>query len=102
MRTERRRRIIVLILAVLFTLMQLTGWQISMRYGTTVHRNAFFQNIGILSGIQFAAAAVFEAAFWYAVIDLSFYFLGKRKRHGAGRRSGASGRLSEPDCFSVC
>ncbi len=92
MRTERRRRIIVLILAILFTLMQLTGWQISMRYGTTVHRNAFFQNIGILSGIQFAAAAVFEAAFWYAVIDLSFYFLGKRKKgRYAGKKKARAG-----------
>lgn len=80
MKMEKRRRIIVLILACLFTLMQLTGWQISMRYGTSVHRNAFFQNIGMLSGIQLVFAAFFEAAFWYAVIDVSFYLLGGRGR----------------------
>jgi len=85
MRAEKRTRIIVLILAVLFTAMQLTGWQISMRYGTSVHRNAFFQNIGMLSGAQLVLGAVFEMAFWYAVIDFSFYFLGKRKK---GRRTG--------------
>lgn len=50
MKAERRTRIIVLILAVLFTAMQLVGWQISMRYGTSVHVNEFFQNIGVLSG----------------------------------------------------
>lgn len=88
MKTEKRRRVIVLILACLFTLMQLTGWQISMRYGTSVHRNAFFQNIGMLSGIQLVFAAFFEAAFWYAVIDVSFYLLGGRKRNRYARKGG--------------
>ena len=88
MKTEKRRRVIVLILACLFTLMQLTGWQISMRYGTSVHRNAFFQNIGMLSGIQLVFAAFFEAAFWYAVIDVSFYLLGGRKRNRYAKKGG--------------
>lgn len=81
MRKEKRTRIIVLILAVLFTFMQLVGWQISMRYGSSVHRSDFFQKIGMLSGLQLIFAAIFEAAFWYVVIDFSFYFLGKRKKH---------------------
>lgn len=81
MKTEKRKKVIVFILACLFTGMQLAGWQISMRYGTSVHRNAFFQNIGMLSGIQLVFAAFFETAFWYAVIDVSFYFLEKRKRN---------------------
>lgn len=88
MKTEKRRRVIVLILACLFTLMQLIGWQISMRYGTSVHRNAFFQNIGMLSGIQLVFAAFFEAAFWYAVIDVSFYLLGGRKRNRYAKKGG--------------
>lgn len=96
MKAERRRRIIVLILAVLFTAMQLTGWQISMRYGTSVHVNEFFQNIGVLSGGQLAFAAVFETAFWYALTDFSFYFLdkyfpGKRKRR-SGAKTGEQGK----------
>lgn len=97
MKTEKRRRIIVLILACLFTLMQLTGWQISMRYGTSVHRNAFFQNIGMLSGIQFVFAAFIEAAFWYAVIDVSFYLLGGRKRN---RHAKKGEKYTAPDTIS--
>ena len=80
MRTERRTRIIVLILAVLFTYMQLAGWQISMYYGTSVHRNEFFRNIGVLNGGQLVFTAVFEMAFWYVLTDFSFYFLRKRKK----------------------
>lgn len=91
MRTERRTRIIVLILAVLFTAMQLAGWQISMRYGTSVHQNAFFQSIGMLSGPWLVLAAVFETAFWYAVIDFSFYFLGRRKKRVTAK-AGECGR----------
>ena len=85
MRGEKRTRIIVLVLAVLFTFMQLAGWQISMRYGTSVHRSDIFQSIGMLNGYQLVFAAVFETAFWYAVIDFAFYFLGKRKRRRASK-----------------
>lgn len=85
MRTERRTRIIALILAVLFTFMQLAGWQISMRYGTSVHQHVFFQKIGMLNGFWLVFAAVFETAFWYAVTDFSFYFLRRRKKRNAAR-----------------
>ena len=85
MRAERRTRIIALILAVLFTFMQLAGWQISMRYGTTVHQHVFFQKIGMLNGFWLVFAAVFETAFWYAVIDFSFYFLRGRKKRNAAK-----------------
>lgn len=97
MKTEKRRRIIVLILACLFTMMQLAGWQISMRYGTSVHRSTFFQNIGMLSSIQLVFAAFFETAFWYGVIDVSFYLLGRRKRNRyakKGRKNIASGGIA--------
>lgn len=90
MKTEKRRRIIVLITACLFTGMQLAGWQISMRYGTSVHRNTFFQNIGMLSGIQLIFAVFFEAAFWYAVIDVSFYLLEKHKKSRHTKKRGGS------------
>lgn len=86
MKTEKRTRTIIVILAVLFTLMQLVGWQISMRYGTSVHTHEFFQNIGELSGLQFVFAMFLEVAVWYAVLDFAFYFLGKRKRSGAIRK----------------
>lgn len=91
MRGERRTKIIAIVLAILFTFMQLAGWQISMRYGTSVHRSEFFQNIGVLHGVQLVFAAVFETAFWYAAADFSFYFLGRRKKRRRGGKNELTG-----------
>ena len=51
--------------------------------------NEYFQNIGVLSGGQLVFAAVFETAFWYALTDFSFYFLGKYFPGKRKRRSSA-------------
>jgi len=39
-------------LALLLTFLQVSGWQRSMKYGTSVHSSLFFQKIGVLETWQ--------------------------------------------------
>ena len=84
---ERRKLAILAGLAVLFTAMQVTGYQISMYYHTTVHRSAFFQRIGMLSVGQCAAAFILGLAFWGGVLSLLFLLLDKAEGHAGGGNS---------------
>lgn len=46
---NKRKLVITSLLALVFTAMQVVGYQISMIYGTSVHQSDFFQNINVLS-----------------------------------------------------
>lgn len=66
-----RKAAITVILSCLFTAMQITGYQISMNYNTTVHQSGAFRSIGVLTNFQCAFLAVTEFVFW----NILFYFL---------------------------
>jgi len=65
---NRKKLLIVLLLAFFFTIMQITGYQISMHYHTTVHQSPFLQRIGMLSPIQAGVWAVIEFPLWGVLI----------------------------------
>lgn len=65
---DRRKMVTAVIVAILFTAMQITGYQISMYYGTTVHRSPFFQKLGVLSSEQCLLAACIAFPFWSIVL----------------------------------
>lgn len=58
-------------LAFLLTLMQVTGWQRSMKYGTSVHSSSLFQKIGMLEDWQCVLVGIVE----WIVCCILFYFL---------------------------
>lgn len=66
-----RRAVVTVILALLITFMQVAGWQISMDYGSSVHRSAFFQRIGVLE--------VWQCILWglteWLLLSTLFYLL---------------------------
>ena len=75
-----KKSAIVALLAFLFTIMQITGYQISMYYHTTVHRSMFFQNIGMLSVVQLIILALIEFPLWYLLIYGLFKYLERIKQ----------------------
>lgn len=74
---QKRKVIVTGVLAFLFTVMQVLGYQISMQYGTTVHQSDFLQNIGVLSPAQCIVLAVVEFAVWHIFLLLLFTVLEK-------------------------
>ena len=77
MKDFRKIRIIA-ILAFCFTAMELTGYQIAMIYGTTVHTSAFFQKIGVLEPIECVILFLIGVLIWTAIIWWLFGILDKR------------------------
>lgn len=69
--TNKKRVWLVNGLAILLTLMQVTGWQRSMKYETSVHSSSFFQKIGMLEGWQCILVGVVE----WTVYCIFFHFL---------------------------
>ena len=65
---DRRKMVTAVIVAILFTAMQITGYQISMYYRTTVHHSPFFQKLGVLSSEQCFLAACIVFPFWSIVL----------------------------------
>lgn len=82
-----KKSAIVALLAFLFTVMQIAGYQISMYYHTTVHRSTFFQSIGMLSVVQVMVLALIEFPLWYLLIGVLFRCL-----EGIKQISGTYGR----------
>lgn len=68
---NKRKVVVIVTLSFLFTVMQITGYQISMVYGTSVHQSAFFQKIGVLSNAQ----CILFAAIEFLLMNLILYFL---------------------------
>ncbi len=76
---KQNKRIVVCttILSLLFTLMQVIGYQISMLYGTSVHQSDFFQSIGMLTLPQCLILGLVEFLIWFVLLALLFRFLDK-------------------------
>lgn len=72
---NKRKAAVSLALAAAFAAMQVTGYQISMHYGTTVHQSELFQKIGVLTKTQCVAAVIITFAFWSGAIYLLLCFL---------------------------
>lgn len=66
-------------LSVLFTMMQVVGYQISMHFDTSVHQSDFFQNLGVLSVPQCIGLALIGFVFWWILIYFLFTLLEKAK-----------------------
>lgn len=65
---DKRKLFIVSVLSFLFTVMQITGWQISMKYGTSVHTWDFLMGIGTLSLVQCFFVGLIEFLLWDVVL----------------------------------
>lgn len=76
---QKRKAVMAVVLSLLFSVMQVTGYQISMHLGTSVHQSDFFQKIGVLSVPQCMGVAVAAFAFWCAVIYGLFTLLEKAR-----------------------
>lgn len=76
-KSKKQKISAVSILAALFAILQVTGYQISMRYQTTVHRSAFFQKIGVLSAVQCVAAFLFVFMVLFVMLCLLFILFEK-------------------------
>ena len=58
--TKYREQLIAALLALILTILQISGWQFSMKNGSSIHHSQFFQNIGMLSAYQCVIAGVVE------------------------------------------
>lgn len=76
---NRRKAVVTVLLSLLFSLMQVTGYQISMHFGTSVHQSDFFQKIGVLSVPQCILATIMAFPVWCAIIYFAFSWLEKSK-----------------------
>lgn len=80
----------VTILSALVTLMQTIGWQLSMKYHTSVHGSALLQKIGVLDTWQLVLAGVLE--FWFLTMLFYGLFTRLEKNHGFRAKSGHAGK----------
>lgn len=65
---NRKKLCIVSVLSLLLTLMQITGWQLSMKYGTSVHTSSFLNGIGMLSPLQCVFVGLVEFLLWNLIL----------------------------------
>lgn len=72
---DRRKAIVVGGLAFLLTLMQVNGWQRSMKYGTSMHTSSLFQKIGMLESWQCVLAGIVEWVIYCILLYCLFSFL---------------------------
>lgn len=70
-KADKRKIGLVSGLALLLTLMQVGGWQRSMKYSTSVHSSPFLQKIGVLAGWQCVLVGIVE----WIVLGVLFYSL---------------------------
>ena len=84
MSKEKGRKIILAaLLSLMLTMMQVSGWQISMKYGTSVHQSAFLQWIGVLETWQCVLLGLVEACLLWVVIYVGFSWLERRAVPGS-------------------
>lgn len=74
---SKRKVVVAGFLSLLFSVMQVTGYQISMNLGTSVHQSEFFQGIGVLTVPQCILAVAAALVFWNVTISLLFTGLEK-------------------------
>lgn len=75
----KRKAVVAGVLSLLFGIMQVAGYQMSMHFGTSVHQSDFFQNIGVLSVAQCVWAVIVAFVCWSVIIYLLFTWLEQRK-----------------------
>lgn len=80
-----REHIIAVLLALILTIMQISGWQFSMKYGSSIHHSQFFQNIGVLTTNRCIIVGIVE----WAALSLLIYW-------GFGRLSTLKSRHDSP------
>ncbi len=78
-REKRRKICIAALLSCCLTLMQTAGWQISMKYGTSVHTSALAQRIGRLPASWIIPAGIAEFAALCAILYFAFHLLDRIK-----------------------
>lgn len=79
MSKEKGRKIgLAALLSLTLTLMQVLGWQISMKYGTSVHGSAFLQGIGVLETWQCVLWGIVECCLFGLAIYTGFSWLERR------------------------
>lgn len=87
MRTaEGRKNVIAAVLAALLATLEVSGYQISMNYQTTVHQSAFFQKMGILSVTQCIAVYFLTTVVIFVTVRLLFSILEKAEKTSAEER----------------
>ncbi len=57
---RHRKKWIAALLSLILTILQIGGWQLSMKYGTSIHHSDFFQRIGMLNLYQCAGLGIVE------------------------------------------
>lgn len=72
---DKRRFVVTSLLGLLFTAMQVIGYQISMRYNTSVHQSEFFQNIGVLPTKHAFLLSLVEFPIWCIILCFLFTML---------------------------
>lgn len=77
MRLDKKTVTGSVVLSLAFTIMQIAGYQISMFYGTSVHRSDFFQSIGVLTLPQCFLLGIGEFALWFVILYALFLLLDK-------------------------
>lgn len=80
-----RKSLISVLLALLLTVMQISGWQFSMKYGTSVHHSEFFEKIGMLKPYQCVILGIAE----WIVLSIFIYW-------GFGRLSARKSKRCPP------
>lgn len=73
------------VLALALTFMQISGWQRSMKYKTSMHTSAWFQKIGMMEGWQCILVGLIEWVFYSVLFWFLFSFLEKRRTDSTER-----------------
>ncbi len=74
---KHRQKWIAGLLAFTLTVLQLCGWQFSMKYNSSIHHSAFFQKIGMLSTLQCVVVGMVE---WSLLGVLIYWGFGRLDR----------------------
>lgn len=87
---EKEKKNKIILLALLITFLQLTGYFISTKYQTSVHTSSFFLCFKDAAGWQYALIGIFAFAVWYLIFSRLFSRLTQNKpleEYGAGYRT---------------
>lgn len=76
---DKRNLVLAGLLALILSLLQISGWQISMDYGSSFHQSAFFQNIGLLTPIQCIIWFIIEFCIVFFCILFCFQLAEKKQ-----------------------
>ncbi len=109
---NKRKTIVVALLAVVFTFLQVAGWQISMFYNTTVHQSDFLQKTGVLTSIQVVLWSLIELPVMFVILHFLFSLFEKVGQEASKRGDSEAGTQKEkliavfkialPVCLFLC